>query len=290
MNLQRDFLLGFLAPLLVSFLLMLATRPWRKDGQRSWLIVLLIGLIYPTTLWLRLGNHVWPMLDSLDRLIVIVPAMCVGIVVLMWSHSRVDVYILSAMLLGALTVLGMRKINLWGWWSFAGSVGIATLVAGAVSVGVARFTKRDDSLLMPLLMAGTSVALTGYVSLTGSITLGQSALPFAGAMVAVLALSIVGQSSALTPIMAGGFVSIFAIFLMASVWWTSSSTRVESIFFLSLPLCAWLRFAPVIRNWKPIWQMTSVVILTMALAGFVVVERQQQMMKSLEETMPYYDL
>lgn len=296
MNLQKDFLLGFLAPIVISFLLMLMTRPWKQGDRILWLVPLVIALVYPVVLWFRLGNHVWPMTDSLDRLIVIVPAICVGIFLLMLFRARFDFYLLIVLLIGALIVLGIRKTNSWSVWTLSIWIACAVIIVSAASKCAARFVKRDDSLFMPILIAGTSFALAGYLCFTGSITLGQSALPFSGAMIALLAISIIRKKSLLNSTMITGIVMIFSIFLMSSLWWTSSSNPteskldfIESVFFLILPLIAWMKFSPMLKNWKPTTRTIAITTLAAILAGAVVGRKQYVTMKSLEETNSYYD-
>ena len=150
---------------------------------------------------------------------------------------------------------------------------------------------------MPILIAGTSVALAGYLCFTGSITLGQSALPFSGTMIALLAISIIRKKSMLDQTLIVGIVMILSIFLMSGLWWTSSSNQtesklvfIESIFFLILPLFAWLKFVPMVKDWKPMTRTIAIVLLTAILACAVVGRKQYVTMKSLEESDSYYDL
>jgi len=294
MDIQKDFLICFVAPLVVSVALMMFTRPWKRDELLLWMIPLIIGAVYPIALHQRLGATVWPMNDSLDRLIAIIPAMLFALALAIAAKLKPGVGLpyLALLFAGALVALGMRKITneIWSVTNLAIWIAGATIITFAISFGVAEFVKRDDSMLMPILLAGTSLGVAGYVSFTGAITLGTSALPFAGAMTAVLVISGIRRKSALTPLMAAGLVNTLAVFLVASLWWTTSSTSYESIGFLILPLFAWLRFAPKVEKLRPTARIVIIVILTASIAAAAIGRRKKMLEDSLEETGPAYDL
>jgi hypothetical protein len=290
MDIDRLLLIGLLGPIVTGAVLaLLVGRQVPSRGAMPW-STLLVALLYPAGAYALLGQTVWPMIDSLDRLIIVVPGILIGASFIdsishQWKRYRFPIVLLVPVLIAGTWYLTDRRRNSIDLPEYTATLAwqIGAVVLSAFVVTLSRPSHlvlhppgepiaRTHGDWVPLaLLAGTSLGLAGLLKVTGVVSLGDMVIPLAGLLIGMTIMMGVRGWRFASPMMPGATVMALGAFIIGG--WTWSKLPVwAGLVMLAVPMWMWVERLPVVARQSG-WLRGTICLVPAAIVVGVVVGR-----------------
>ena len=271
---------------IVSAMLVLAMVWLRRPASTTWLnsaCVLGMGLGLAFGCDVLAMRLIWPPVKGLDRLLMVVFPMALGIELIagLESMPRWATWFLRTSLAAAIprillhgSVYLSGADNQWAPWE----ANAVLLVCGVLLAGtwglLAWLSQRSAGVSVPLALGLTTQCAGLTVMMAGYLKGGTAAFPLAATIVATaIAAKLITKRSGApanqgsSAIIGTGVVGLFGL-LFIGRFFGRLSTGV-ALAMLLIPLLCWVTEVPLLRNRKP-WQVGSLRLLLVAISLLVV--------------------
>ncbi len=266
MDVDRLLLIGLLGPFIAGAVLSwIAARRTPAGGAMPWTL-LLVALLYPAAVYALLGQTVWPMIDSLDRLMVVVPGLLIAAAFIdsvsdQWKRKRFPIALLVPVLIAGLWYLTDRRRNAVELPEYAATLAwqIGAIVLSAIVVTLSKrgsspsheapetSTRTRGDWISLSLLSGTAMGLAGLLKFTGVVSLGDMALPLAGLLLGMsIVMGVFGWRFS-SPLVPGAIVMVLGAFIVGG--WTWAKLPVwAGLVMMAVPMWMWIERVPSIAR------------------------------------------